>query len=603
MIDRLLDAGDGLRRRILGPPDQLVRRLLMIALVGSVAIAIGGVLLAIKFDFETGRSSLPYIQPALEITTSVWFYLLVLAYLLRSFLTYRDRRYATQAAEITGYSVDSIRREKYEASTTDGATRVLVSDEDDRDEIVDRIDRALETGEDDEIELNPEAFEVAPDERDKEDGRLERPGIDHREIARSVGVTVWDAWNWSSIPILAALVLSGSYYVLAEIAAPAITGAAPSTSTGLYVALAASGFLGISIRKLWRDRDQIREFIDRVRAKHDVDQEPHRAEDADDLLPVPREDAFRDPWLEQFKLARLDLQTTLDFDELLWYVAVPAIATIGLLLLVVQIWVPLWFYPAIVATGLLVGLLNYARIGLVRSRRLEGLRQESESIEFGELSLLVKEVEIPERTTYHAHLLGRQYAHDDREEFCEEVAHRAYEEVNGIPVSPSVLEKQARQLETSKPVLHGFRDAERERIMRWLVDRVRSEEHGLIAKAKLIEDCVEHDRKERGIGPFSRTKGKGYDPDLVRECYRELVPAALVEEEIELVDQDETVSLTAVRLRTDPLPPEFAEIRAQFSSQFGNYARTEPLYDLPDVSDRLEEEPIYSGRVGAGGSA
>lgn len=576
----LWTAWDRLRRRLL-TPDRLVRRLLVLAIGGTIAVALAGVLLALELDVETGRSSLPYVRPVLELTTSVWFYVAVLAILLRGFLLYRDRRYARQAAEVTGYAVDDIRREKYEATSTDGSTRVLVSDEDSPDAIAERIDRALETGEDDEIELNPDAFDVdleGDQELDVEDLEDDRAGPRRslRERARDGAGAVIGLLE--SIKAVERRILSVAWY-------------------GVLPLLA--GWL--RDRRDRRDQDGAGDAPDQAELEHEGDQEA----DVDDLLPVPREEYLRDPWLEQWKLARLDLQTTLDLDEILWYVLVPAAAATGLLLLAVQIWVPLWMYPPILAAGLLVGILNYARIGLVRSRRLEALREEHDPIEFGELSVLVKEVEIPERTTYHAHVAGRQYAHDDREEFVEAVAFRAYERVNGIPVSPSVLEKQARQLETLKPDLHGFRDAEQKRIMEWLLERVASEDLGLVPKVALIEECIEHDVEERGIGPFSRTRGKGFDPDLVREGYRELVPAALVEEEIELEevdDQGEPLSITAVRLRTDPLPPDYAAIRAQFSARFANYARSDPLYELPDVDDRLEEPRPFSGRFGAGGS-
>jgi len=92
----------------------------------------------------------------------------------------------------------------------------------------------------------------------------------------------------------------------------------------------------------------------------------------------------------------------------------------------------------------------------------------------------------------------------------------------------------------------------------------------------------------------------------VREAYRELVPAALVEQEVDVAREgvegdDEELTVTAVRLRTDPLPPEYGQIRAAFSSRFSNYARWDPLYEIPDVSDCLEEEPDYVESIGARG--
>lgn len=307
------------------------------------------------------------------------------------------------------------------------------------------------------------------------------------------------------------------------------------------------------------------------------------------------DDDSLDPWREQYKLFRLDLASTLDFDRLLWQFAVPALVTVAGLLIVVRLWVQPWLYPALFAAGVIVGLLNYLRISWQRARRLDALRSDRQTVDWGDAAILVKEVDVPEARIQYAWLADRRYAHDDREEFAAAVAHRAYELVNGVEVSPSIMEKQATQLDQMQPDLHGFRDDEKERIMTWLLDRVEDAQHGLVPKAKLIEDCVEHDIHSRRFGPGRR--GKGYDPDLVREAYRELVPAALVEQEIAF-DEDADQSLRAVRHRRDPLPPEYGTIRAQFSSQFSNYARWDPLYDLPDVSDRLNADPVYADRLG-----
>lgn len=128
-----------------------------------------------------------------------------------------------------------------------------------------------------------------------------------------------------------------------------------------------------------------------------------------------------------------------------------------------------------------------------------------------------------------------------------------------------------------------------------LRETVRETQDGLVPKPKLIEEVVEYDIRPRRLLPGEH--GQGHDPELVREAYRALVPAALVEQEIPVAEgADETV--TAVRAREDPIPPQFGEIRARFSNQFGNYAEWDPLYELPDVQDRLDHEPVYADTVG-----
>ena len=519
-----------LKRKAIGTPERIPQRLLTVAIVLTLAVAVGGAVLAIRTGVETAStSSLPYLRPALELATSTWVYVALLAIIVRRILTRRDQQYAEQAADVTGYEPRSVRRLAYEAKSPDGSTRVIASTEDDPEAIEARIRAALDGAEDDTMSLNPEAFAVDETEPDED------------------------------LPVLVDAVDEERPSVLTR------ARRAPRWLLTRPLALA---------RRL------------RSRSRDDVDEDDQ--DDGDD-------EELRDPWLEQYKLFRLDLASTLDFSRLLWQFAVPALLTIALLLIVVRFWVQPWLYPPLFAAGLLVGLANYGRLSWRRSRRLSALRQDRETVNWSDVSLLLKEVDLAETRVQYAWLGDRRYAHDDRDVFAEEIALRAYELVNGVEVSPSVMEKQARQLETMQPDLHGFRDEEKEQIMTWLLDRVGGAQHGLVPKAKLLEDCIEHDLAAHRWGPGKR--GKGHDPELVREAYRELVPAALVEQEIALDEAGEE-TLTAVRHRADPLPPEYGQIRAQFSSQFSNYARWDPLYELPDVSDLLDEEPVYASTLG-----
>lgn len=476
------------KRALLGSPDRLPRRVLVVALVGTLALGVGGAFLAARTGVASTGGSLPYLRPILQITTSVWAYVVVLAVLLRRVLFKLGDLYARQASDVTGYEPRTVKRLKYEAETVDGA-RVIATSDDGPEAIEARILETLRTGEDDTVSFNPAAVV---------DEDHERPAVDE-----------------------------------------------------------------------------------------DVEA------DAEPMLPGWFLDGPTDPdeeWRRQFKLFRLDIATSLNFSELFWRIGIPAALTSAVILLAVQLWVKPWFYPVIFAVGGLVGLLNYLRVSWKRSRRLSSLRQDVETITWSDVAIPVKEVVLPETRMFYGSLPGKRYAHDDREEFARELAYRAYELLQGVPVSPSVMEKQAEQLKKSQPDLHGYRDDERERIANWLLERVDATGHGLIPKVKLIEDCIEHDISERRFGPRA---GTGFDPDLVREVYRELVPAALVEQDIEL----DAGTLTAVRLRSDTIPPEYGAIRAQFSAQFSNYARWDAMYDLPDVSDKLDEEPVYADSI------
>lgn len=714
MIDRTLN---GVKRRLIGPPERLPQRVLTALILMTVAIAATGGWYALSSGVDTGTSSLPYLRPFLAIATSVWAWLIGLVWILRRVLVHRDQRYAGQAASVTGYEPRSVRRLAYEAKSPDGSTRVIASTGDEPEEIEERILNALESGEDDRIKLNPEAVSgeevdvqltdeeelleraaeldqeinddlqdvlesdadpdalvevlegdedrVAPvellddEQRERveeieakveeleavtaELDRLQEPDDVQEDaspdfenlpdledyhggwrsrgsaLARRAGAFLLASGKVAAAGVLAyagwlALVVYGPQVALIRSAVFAGlelvesttgvgAGAVYNTATGPLafagVTIAAAAL--VALRELlaaWRRRADRRQ--DAAGGSADGAAGGSAGGNEPETEPDDVEDDVRDPWREDLKLFRLDLASTLNFSEITWQLLLPAGVAIVLMLLSVQLWVQVWVYPVIFAAGLLVGVLNYMRVSWKRSRRLKALRKERESVNWSDVSVLVKEVEVPETRIYYAWMGDaepRRYAHDDQEEFAEEVAHRAYELVEGVPVSPSVMEKQATELEKMHPDLHGFRDTEKEAIMTWLLEHVEDSQHGLVPKAKLIEDCIEHDLQGRRFAPGRR--GEGYDPDLVREAYRELVPAALVEQEVDVSredvedDQDEPLTLTAVRLRTEPLPPEYGQIRAAFSSRFGNYARWTPMYELPDVSDRLGGEPEY----------
>lgn len=690
---RLGDVLERLKRKAIGRPDRFPRRVLTALLVLAITVSLGGVWLAMRSGIETGTSSLTYLRPVLQLMTSTWAYVAVLAWLVRRILLKRDEQYAEQAANITGYEPRSVRRLAYEAKSSDGSTRVIATTDDEPEEIQERVLNALETGEDDTMSLNPDAFSTAEDDlleagepigmyeeryekllavyRSLQERAAELQaeldgGVDHllgaeldpekvaeaiksgedrhapadllgdedQELADDLDAKIQELEQnqelreeiLDELGAIEARLDAHVTAVDAEEAAPTgrlahvrsllgragrkalpaakVAGATALAALAYHVTLSVAGFVPLDVVPTsvaeaahdWRAYLIVSLLAGSAtaalirRGADDVEDEPSAEEPHDEL---------GDPWREQYKLFRLDLASTLDFGELIWRFAVPAAVTVAALLVVVQFWIKPWLYPPIFAAGLLVGLLNYLRVSWTRSRRLSALREERETVNWSDVAILVKEVNVPEARIQYAWMGDRRYAHDDREEFAEEIALRAYELVNGVEVSPSIMEKEATQLDRMQPDLHGFRDGEKERIMTWLLDRVEAAQHGLVPKAKLIEDCVEHDVEPRRFGPGKR--GKGYDPELVRAAYRELIPAALVEQEIAL-DEDGEETLTAVRHRVDPLPPEYGQIRAQFSSQFGNYARWDPMYELPDVSDRLDAEPVYASTLGYRGT-
>jgi hypothetical protein len=623
---------------VIGEPSQARRRAVLIGFATTFVLVAVGVWLAAQSGLESATtSSTGYLRPILELTTNTWTYVLMLAFILRGVLLFRNRRYAEQAADVVGYATRSVRRLAEEAKEPDGTTRVIATSDEDRDAIEERILAALDGADDDRMQLNPELFEE-PSAEDVllEDGDL-GVALDERDEHLKV---VLDALEGRAIELNADLEEGTNDLLTMNFDADAV---ADAIKSGEDVVAPADLLGNAGEEALDEQNERLEEaeanlglqedVLETLATRHDpVDAsnvdvvgdellEPAKDETVDDepstrrgrLLGVLRsffsgadveedlrgddveETTHRDEWLEEYKLLKLDLATSMNFDRLVWQFAVPALLTIVGLLIVARFWIQPYLYPPLFAAGGLVGLPNYVRASRKRSKRLEELRRDEQAVEWRDVAVLVKEVEVPETTLQYAWLAGDRYVHDDREEFASEVAHRAYELVNGLDASPSLLEKQADQIAGLKPDLHAFRDQEAKLVSDRLIEAVEASRDGLMPKAKLIEDVVEWDIEQRNVLPGER--GVGHDPDVVRDAYRGLVPAALVEQEIP-VSEDSDETITAVRLRTDPIPPEYGAIRARFSGQFANYAEWEPLYELPTVEDVLEDEPMLAGSVG-----
>lgn len=295
------------------------------------------------------------------------------------------------------------------------------------------------------------------------------------------------------------------------------------------------------------------------------------------------------PWEAGFKLWRMDAAASLQSGDLLWQFVAPAAVSFAGMVVIAGIWLTWWVYPLLLSGGVLIGALNYARISRSRERELRALRSTSDREAWDACSVLIKgPVQAGTTEMCYAWFNGAGYAHHDRERLCAELAPRVHQLLNGEEPDPSVLRKYYRNTKDLYPDLTGWRrNVEEHRISEELIKTVERAPDGIMPKAKLIEDVVLHDKDNKLWGLYQ--SGLGYDPELVRECYCALYPYALVEEEMEVEGTGgEMHSLTAVRLRTDPLPAELSEVRAQFSSRFRAYAEFEPLYPLPEV-DPSEE--------------
>ncbi|MFC7134340.1 MULTISPECIES: hypothetical protein [Salinibaculum] len=292
-------------------------------------------------------------------------------------------------------------------------------------------------------------------------------------------------------------------------------------------------------------------------------------------------------WTE-LKHYRLDLASAINFSNILWQFLLPALVTATIVLSLLGVWVGLAWYPVVALLGLFVGAVNYYRHRRKEARRLDSLRDDAEGRDWSMVAALVKEVETQETTAYYGWLAGRRYASYDRDRFVSDLAKRTHEKVDRGYAAPSIMEKNAEQLADYYPDLAGFRDQERHDIQLELIDRVRESQYGLVPKQQLIEDTVEHRMEERAGGIYR--EGMGYDPGLVRVAYDDLVPGALTEVEVTVDTENGPQTLIAVESTLDPMPVDRAQVRAEFSALFREYATREPRYELPP-SPKIQMPP------------
>jgi len=277
---------------------------------------------------------------------------------------------------------------------------------------------------------------------------------------------------------------------------------------------------------------------------------------------------------ERFKLWRMDLATGLRTDDVIWKLLVPAGIVFVLELILVRFWVQWWLYPSLLAGALLVGVGVYRGDQWLRQRRLRSLRQDRGGETWEEIAVLVKTVDAEGMTCHMGFLAGRTYASTDREDLIDTLATRALERAYGYHPSPAIEERYAWCLDRYILNFAGWREnMEKPQVMDQLVNTVLDSEDGMLPKEVLAQRVVEHDRQYIWMG--LRFVGMGYDPDLVAECYDELVPNTLVEHEFTISAPDAKREVTAVRARTETLPPDVAKLRASFSDRF-------PIRQMPD---------------------
>ena len=279
---------------------------------------------------------------------------------------------------------------------------------------------------------------------------------------------------------------------------------------------------------------------------------------------------------EQIRLTRLELASSLSFRDLFWRFFVPSAAVFVVLLIIVQIWVAVWVYPILAAAATLVGTAYYQYTSWRRRRRLSALREPEKTPTWSDIAAMVKKVETEDTTAYYAWVAGRCYVDYDAVRLSASVALAAYSHVHDEPVPPLIQQKFARNVKQFVPNLHGYEyNIERPEMMDALGWAVEEDDHDLVPKYRLGDRVIMRDRDRIG--------GVGYDPIVLGECYRDIVPYALVEEPVDVSSgTGETKTMTAVRVRTSEIPREKAIAEAEFSSKFDPTA--EARFPLPEAS-------------------
>jgi len=323
------------------------------------------------------------------------------------------------------------------------------------------------------------------------------------------------------------------------------------------------------------------------RIEHDADHDaPRRVETVSwwsDALSRewPDDGETRDPSIgERFAVFRKDIAAAFDTGDVLWRFIVPALVVFVLELVVVRFWVSIWLYPVLLSTALFLAGAWYVAGKWYRHRKLDSLRADDTEDAWGDVAVLVKSIDTQERTVYVGFLEGRRYASDDPEQLAQVLAERALQRARGETPSPAIEERYAWCLRRYLPLFESWREnVEKPAVMDELVETVRGAPDGLIDKHRLADAVVTADR------------ACGYDPELVAEAYRELVPEALVEESVAVPTADgETATRTVVRLRTEPLPKDAEQLRASFSDRFHDHDEYD--YRLPDVDVGEDADPF-----------
>lgn len=294
-------------------------------------------------------------------------------------------------------------------------------------------------------------------------------------------------------------------------------------------------------------------------------------------------------WPEKRKLAELDLSTGFNVDRFIWRFCLPAGLVFLAEVMVSGLWLVWWLYIVFAGFAVAVGATVHTLSRWWVNRKVKNLRKEYDGESYTQLSILVKTVETDDITVGLAFVGRRSYAHTDFEQLAETVAERAHQMANGYQPAPAIEERYAWALRKRIPSFAKYRQVAKNQILEELITTVHRSDQDIIPKEILIHQVIETGRRYtwRGL----RFVGYGYDPELVREVYCELVPAALVEEPVHVEGPNgEQREIVGVRTRPQTMHRNIAQLRAGFAQEF-RAREFGTRYDLPEPE--IDEEPEW----------
>lgn len=556
------------KRKLLGDPRKAPKRLFGVVVFLLFLALVIGVLHLLRSTAETSGSSIWLVSIVTDIVGTLWFAIPVALWLYYKYLGRRRSRYASDAAEKTGWLTESVKQLADAVRSTDHTKRIIVTSDDDFDTIRSAVDAALK-GESHPFE-SVDYYGRGRDGEEQEEGEV--PALPEGDVTRPDEPeenVERDRTRWQQvkqIPRLAGRAVADGILTLLE-----GTWAAITTVGGGIVAVPLFLF-GLVFDRGDRDVE-------------DSD-EAETVEESEEEIP------WRVRFSEEFKHFLLDLSAGYRSDDIRWRFILPAVLTMVTLLLAFQLWVHPVAYLVFICTSALVGLGVFWASKKLRSRRINSYRQRVDGDHWEDAAGLVKTAETEDVTAYVGFMGGRTYATYDREEFVDEFSLRLWQRTHNERVSPSILEQYARNLATMKPNLSGHKEnVERPAIQRRIKQVVEETEDQVVEKAELAFRVIEP------VGEsvkFERTLG--HDPRLVAAEYKWLVEQGGVLSEMEVTmpnARGEETDLTLVYPSEKTRLPDIQQVHSRLSDRFHGL-QGDPYYRLPTVNPAMHISPFQA---------